>query len=840
MSRTSYLYLASTAAMALAQPALVESAMAQGAPAAADEAAPQTGLQEIVVTAQKRGENLQDVPIAVTAVTAELAEKAGITGPEQLTQLMPGVTFTRQAQGGVPFIRGVGTTSSFVGNEPSVALFVDDVYLVSGNAAVFDFNNIAAVEVLKGPQGTLFGRNATGGVIHVKTKDPTFDPHADMTLGYSNYDTITGQFYGSTGLTKTVAVNFAGFYNNQQDGWGHNFAPTQQTSLTSQPYAVTPGQGKANYSSSYGFRGKLLWEPSDDTRVLLSGMYAHRRSDQGYANRVVPGTKGRGGYDPETGAPGTGPGFGGNPIGFYDNVDSIGNGYGVDFSSFSGKLTHDFGAVKVTSITAYSKLRVDPDLALDASPQNALNSYNHYGANTFTQELQVASPDGNTFKWILGGFYMHDRSFFLGNFSGNLINQASFGYSAAGVALAGPGTPLFLTPKYQTSNARMLTNSYSAFAQGTYPVLPDTNITLGVRYTSDHRKAYGGEGGFYNPVTGALLNATVPVLGTVPAYGGPFSDQATFNAVTGRAAIDHHFGKDLMIYAAYNRGFKSGVYNLAGYGPNTLASLPPVKPEKIDAYTAGFKSEFFDHMVRLNVEGYYYKYKNIQVQNNRPDVGGTIFVNGGAATIKGLDAELTVAPAAGLTLTAAVNVQKGRYDEFKNGPTFFLTGPNAPPAAQQTVPASCNFAAYPVSATGSPETQILAPLDKNGNPVAGVRQCDLSGNKTVLTPPFTLSLTGDYAIPTSAGEFGITASWLHTGNYFFEPDNLYLTRQPIYDIVNASVRWTSVGKGVTAKVFVANLLQKKYFAYIANSTTSGTKGAPAAPRTYGVQVGFHF
>ncbi|WP_157219203.1 TonB-dependent receptor [Flavisphingomonas formosensis] len=808
--------------------ALIQPAFAQTSPAPAQSEADEgNGLADIVVTAQKRGENLQNVPIAISAVTADIAQKAGISGPEQLTQLMPGVTFTRQAQGGVPFIRGIGTTSSFVGNEPSVALFVDDVYLVSGNAAVFDFNNISAVEVLKGPQGTLFGRNATGGVIHVKTRNPTYDTKVDANIGYANYDTVTGQLYGSTGLTKNVAVNIAAFYTDQRDGWGKNYASTHQSTLTGASVPVTPGKSDAYTNKSYGVRGKLLWEPTDDTTVLLSGMYAYRKSDMGFANRVVPGTKGRGGYDPVAGAglPDRNGDGKGDPIGFYDTVDNINRPYTVKFAQYSGKIVQDFGPVTLTSITAYSRLRVNAPLDLDASPQNFLNSYNQYGANTFTQELQLAAPNGNKFQWIVGAFYMHDKTFFLGRYSGLAITGAPF-TTPDGPILAG-------VPKYQTGDDRMRTNSYSAFAQGTYPIFKETNLTLGIRYTSDHRASYGGEGGFYSLDTGQVLSANGYM-----AFNGPFRDAATFNAVTGRVAVDHHFSDDLMIYAAYNRGFKSGVYNLAGYSTSVTAPLPPVKPETIDAFTAGFKSEFFDRMVRLNVEGYYYKYKNIQVQNNRSDGGGTIFVNGGAATIKGIDVDLTVAPVRRLTLTAAVNVQKGTYDDFANGPTFFLTGPNAPAAGQAVVPSYCsNLSAYPVST--SPEVQIIAPL-VNGKPLAGAATCNLSGKKTVLTPPFTLSLSADYLLPTPIGDFDFTASWLHTGNYYFEPDNLYLTRQPIYDVVNASLRWTSLKRGMDVRLWVNNLLKEKYYAYIANGGTSGTKGAPAAPRTFGLTMGLHF
>lgn len=760
-------------------------------PAVPASDAVETGVEDIVVTAQRRDERLQDVPIAIAAVTATTAEKFGVTSPENLTQLTPGVTFTRQAQGGAPFIRGVGTSSTFIGNEPSVALFVDDVYLISGTASVFDFNNIEAVEVLKGPQGTLFGRNATGGVIHVRTRNPTFDTKVDATIGYGNYDTVTGQFYGSTGLTDKIAVNLAAFYTKQSDGWGKNYASFVRPTLKSDPIPIVPGKEDDLFvNESWGIRGKLLFEPTDDTSILLSASYNQRKSDQGLALRTVPGYFGRNGYSMEV--------LGG---GFYDGVNNVGGEYNTRYQQYSAKVTHDFGAASLVSITSYSKLRTFAPFELDAAPADFLDSYNPYGADTFTQEVQLLSGSDSAVKWIIGAFYMHDKAFFEGFFSGPALTGAN---------------PLPGTPKYQTNYAAQVTDSYSGFAQASYEFLPATNMTIGIRYTSDNRSTKDAVASL------RLFDDTALVT------RGPFSDKVTYGALTGRFSIDHRFSDQLMVYAAYNRGFKSGVYNIAGYTPAVTAVIPPVEPETINSYTVGFKSDLFDRKVRFNFEAYYYDYANIQVQNNRPDgSGGTIFVNGGRATIKGFDADLTVAPVENLTVTAGVNVQKGKYDEFNNGPTFFPTGANAPIA----IPAGCNFTAYPVS-TG-PAVQILRSA-------TDPRSCNLDGNKTVLTPPFTLSLSAAYRVPMDDGGIDFAISYLHSGNYFFEPDNLSFTRQPKYDVLNGSIKFTTPDGRFDVKLWANNITKQKYFAYIANSATSGTKGSPATPRTYGLTLGAHF
>ncbi|MET0987924.1 MAG: TonB-dependent receptor plug domain-containing protein, partial [Steroidobacteraceae bacterium] len=373
--------------LASACSAVIGHAAAQSPATTAPEAqATEGGLEEIVVTAQRREENLQDVPIAISAVTASVAEQLGVGDPQSVTQLVPGFTFQRQASGATPFIRGVGSTSSFIGNEPSVAVFVDDTYIPTGNAAIFEFNNVELVEVLKGPQGTLFGRNATGGVVHVHTLNPTHEPTLDASVGYGNFDTRTAQFYGSVGLSDTVAVNFAAFGVNQEDGWGDN---------------VTSG-GDVLTNESWGVRSKLLWEPTDETSVLVGAVLSNRKSDQGMAQQVAPGYRGFAGYDPDAlGA------------GFYDGVTNRADEYyDTDFYQFNAKVRHDFSAASLVSITAYSKTDTFFAIDLDASPLNILNGDVTNYAHTFTQELQLLSPTDSKIQWIVGSFFLKDNSFF--------------------------------------------------------------------------------------------------------------------------------------------------------------------------------------------------------------------------------------------------------------------------------------------------------------------------------------------------------------------------------------------------------------------------------------------
>jgi len=726
-------------------------------PCAAVHAQPQAptyALEEIVVTAQRREQSMQDVPVAVSAVTANMAADLGIGDPQSMAQLVPGLTYNRQASGTMPFLRGIGTSSSFIGNEPSVAVFVDDVYVNNGNAAVFEFNNIDMVEVLKGPQGTLFGRNATGGVVHVRTRNPEFETTGDVSVGYGKYDTFTTQLYGSTGLTDTIAANLAVYMVDQGDGWGKN---------------VVNGDD-VNTNESWGVRGKVLFEPDANTSLLLSATFNKRESDQGMAQRVVDGYYGFGGYRPDLlGA------------GFHDGATNHRQYYDTEFYQFSGKLTKDMENATFVSITSFGDTDTFFEIDMDASPTDILNGDVIQAGKTFTQEFQLLSPESSDVEWILGFFYLWDESRFYADFDGLGLAARGFG---------------------QSINAEQETNSYSAFAQIATEILPNTNLTIGMRYTYDKREQTDGYG--------------VTADGQ---FSGPYGSDETFTAPTGRVSLDYRFTDEIMGYVAYNRGFKSGVYNLPGYDPATTGALPPVEPEDLDAYTVGVKTEFFEGRLRLNAEAYYYDYTNIQIQNNLPNGAGTILVNGGEATIQGIDLEMAFIPMENLTVNLNLAFADGEYDVFDNGPTFFPQGQNAPIG----IPGGCSFSDYPVG--GTPMVQ---------------RACSLAGNETANTVPFSSNLALVYTIPLDVGLFDLGLSWAHGGDYYMEPHNTDFVKQKTTDIINTSIKWTSLDDKFNVRLWAKNITDEEYWSYLAYSATSGPKGAQAEPRTYGVTLGMSF
>ena len=764
------------------------------APALAEEQQDQTqepqqrvGVADIIVTANRRAQNQQDVPIAVTAVTSEIAEKMGVTDISTLTNVVPGFTFNRQAAGAQPFIRGVGNQSATIGNEPSVALFVDDVYIPTANSALFDFNNIQSVEVLKGPQGTLFGRNATGGVIHVHTRDPnTTAMSTDFEFGYGNYDTVTAKAYVNVPLSQNIAVNVAAYRVDQGKGWGHDIYSGEELF-------------KRN---SWGVKGKLLFDMGESTQLLLSGAYNVQKGSLGLAMRTVEGFAGRAGLTPEQAG-----------AGFYDGMSGPGNSYTSKFAMGAAKLSHDFGPMRFVSITAYSDSKNSNYLDISAHQGNLLADYDQTEW-AFTQEIQLLSAEDSKLQWIIGGFYLKDAALFDGIFTGH---GPAAGAGAGGANL-GPAVPAGL---YSSSHARQRTESFSGFGQASLEVLPALTATLGLRYTSDKR-SIEDNGGELGVLGGAVMIAS-----------GPFPDSRRFNKVTGRFSLDYKVTDDVMIYAAYNRGFKSGVYSTSSYNYATSGVVAAVQPETLDAYSAGFKSDLFDRIVRLNAEGFYYKISNAQLQNNLTNQAGTEIRNAGKSRLYGFEAELTVQPTPELTIMGSVSVVNGKYTSFPTGPTYFPQSPNA----QIPIPAGCasNPLIYPAGGGGP-----IYPTSASAPMVAVSGGCDLSGNKTLQTAPFSSNLSVIYSIPLGgSGSIDMSANWLHSAAYYFEPDNNQYTRQGPVDLINSAISWNS-GSGLGLRFWVNNLTKKKYYSYIANSGTSGVKGSPAAPRTYGVTLTGHF
>lgn len=422
--------LVSTSILACPGVAWGQSAQPPAAPPAEADA-PRQGVEQIIVTAQRREQRLQDVPIAVSVLSARTLAASGIGSTDALLAVTPGLVATRQLKGSTPYIRGLGTQSTAPGVESPVAQYVDGVYYTSPAGNIFSFNNIERVEVLKGPQGTLFGRNTTGGLIHVVTRDPSADPAVEGSFNYGNYDTVEAALY-ATGGSDTLAADIAGYFINNK-GFGRN---------------LTVG-GRVNELDETAVRSKILFRPGANTRMTLSGDYLRNNSDIGATRNIVAGSLGLG----ATPMRGT----------VYDTQSGFLPETRTEYWGVSLKAEQEAGNFRLQSITAYRDIDSLNHFDQDAVPTNAANVTARETVSTFQQEVLAVGEFGQL-DLTAGLFYFH----------------ANAKYDPLGVQSAAPGSNTATFPT-------QILDSYAAFADGTFALTDTTNLTAGVRYTLDDR-----------------------------------------------------------------------------------------------------------------------------------------------------------------------------------------------------------------------------------------------------------------------------------------------------------------------------------------------------------------
>jgi iron complex outermembrane recepter protein len=397
-------------------------------------------LEEIMVTAQRDKQNLQKVPIAISAVTANMASAMGIRDSQDIAIAAPAVNYQPTPSGANITIRGIGGSGASV-DEAANAIYIDGVYQASTPGLMFSLNNIERIEVAKGPQGTLFGRNSTGGVIQIVTKQPKNDFAADASLGYGNYNTREEQLYVTGGFGRDVAADLAIYDQRQLDGWGRN----------------VNGGGQAYAGRSFAAHSKLRWDIDDDTSVTLSGMYSDITPQAGQGGSVLPGETTRGG----SGVAGTA------YSGFYNiNYDGQYREQTRQFQ-FAATLKHDFGWARLVNIASVGRTDLTLLQDRDFGPAPSVQVTIDNPVVTRSEELQLLAPTDAKIKWV-AGFYYFDNS----------IRLDPVHYTGPGV---GAGFPT------QFVYSRADTHSYSLYAQATTAILDRTNLTLGLRETIDDR-----------------------------------------------------------------------------------------------------------------------------------------------------------------------------------------------------------------------------------------------------------------------------------------------------------------------------------------------------------------
>ena len=604
---------------------------------AAQDAAPAganpVGVEEVIVTARRREESLKDVPVAVSAFSAETLERQGATDITILSQTTPNIT-VQTARGSnstlISYIRGIGQQDPLWGFEPGVGLYVDDVYIYRPQGAVLDVFDISRIEVLRGPQGTLYGRNTIGGAIKYVTNRLGSEAGGKIKGTYGSYNQTDLLVEGHTPVGGGLSVGGA-YALYKRDGYGKN--------LTT---------GAEHYNKDVqALRLSAEYAPTDDLFFRLAYDRVEDDSNPRHGHRELPALTG--GYKVLDG---------------YDTQAGLGDDNSVKTEGVS--LTGEYHAsefLTFKSITAGRKGHTDTVIDFDGTPVNTLDIPATYDDRSFSQELQAVYSD-ETVQGVFGLYYMNSQA--SGEFdtiAGNVL--PAFG----GVAIADGG--------------KVNTQSFAAFFDVSASFTDRFKVSLGARATRDHKRA--------NVFRLTYLGAV-----RTPYQGGParapfatntnYSAERTFSQFTPRLSASYELTDDLNTYVSYSKGYKSGGWDMRGDKSLTPQTDLGYEPEVVDAYEVGLKGYAFDRRLSFATAAFLSKYKDQQVttQVAVPSGIASSVDNAGRSTLYGVEFEAAAKLSANLTANVALGYIHAQYDEFNR---FVPGGAPNPLNPSQTIPA---------------------------------------------------------------------------------------------------------------------------------------------------------
>ena len=617
---TALLGLVATAATPVAAQEAGGGQPAAAAPVAAAADNP-AQVADIIVTAQRREQSLQQVPISITAFNAAALSALNARSIGDLDNFTPGLTINDSSVTQPTYtIRGVATDDFGIGTEPSVGIFIDGIYSGRSGGSLLFLDDIARVEVLKGPQGTLFGRNTSAGAISIITNKPDATPMMRATAEFGNYGQALFNVVANTPITDTLFLRVDGVVN-RRNGYLRD--------------AVT-GETRERENSTSG-RVALRWAPTDATDFVL----AYDHDDTGKDGPAAIGIS-------KTLSLGHG-----DPFGPFSN-DVVDNRETRLLNDVSLIATHHAGPLTFTSLSQYKHFathnREDEDGTND--PTRYLDTENIEHNSSIYQELRVGF-DNDRLSAIAGGSYFHERATqtsavtLLSDSVNRLISAATDGAFPIFSILQNAGLPVFGQQFEEDIDNRAANDSFAAFGDATFKVTPRFSITAGIRYTHDLKKFTWFNGGFnghgletitapgalYNSILGA---AAFPATAQVSAAdffrtaiganglifdegaleGVSFTRRESFNDVSPRAVVQYDATRDVHLYASASHGYKAG-------GFNSVQINSFFAPEHVWNFEGGVKSELFDRRVRFNMSGYYFKYRNRQ-SISLEDTGGAI------------------------------------------------------------------------------------------------------------------------------------------------------------------------------------------------------------------------
>ena len=777
MSRK-FALLAGLSALAFVQPALAQEATESAG-----------GLEDIVVTAQKREQNMQSVPVAVTALGAEAIENNRIADFADLTRAAPSMTITQttSSPNNSIILRGIGTFAFSIGVEPSVAVIIDDMPVVQQAQAFDNMGDLERIEVLKGPQGTLFGKNSSAGVVNIVTKNPGGDFEGMVSATLATDGDVRTEGMISAPLAEGVGLRLTGFY--------HDY-PGNIRNLTT--------NRKLNDQENFGVRAKLRAELTPALTFTLTGAYGKATQDGTVTSiRSISGA-GTARVLGQAALP-LGPTLTGITAGagnYNARVDAVGATRN-ETASVAGKFNLDLGFADLISVTAYQNWKYNFENDFDGTDVDVLGlltggavpggitQRGPYHSRNFTQELRLVSGGNSALKYVVGGFYSHaktDRGFVRG--------------------------PVVAVSNWVAQNT---SESLGLFAQLDYTLPTNTTVSGGVRYNREKISV-----SFDNLVAGATANQCV--TGNPLCRGSNTDEVATW-----KVSISQELAPQVMVYGSVASGYKGYAYDITsgfnparidaalnGTGPGLLG-VGPVKPETSTAWEIGLKSRFADNRIQLNLIGFLTDYNDFQAQSailvGTPPAPQFVLNNVGKLRTKGFEVELTAKPSDWLRLDAGASYTDaimssfpqaqgyaGQTGQVWNGTSSALVGP---------------CVAAPAATAAAPRTTCTLQ--------------DRSGARLPNSPKFkwNIGATADFALGADATG-SVVLAYQHQSAVNFDLLGNPLLTQPAYGIFNASVG-AEFGK-VKVAVFVNNLFNKHYAASMSDGF--GVLGGSASNDTH--------
>jgi iron complex outermembrane recepter protein len=811
-------------------------AMAQAAPAPADNADP-TGNPEIVVTAQFREQRLQDTPLAITAVNAAMLEARGQTDITQVAAQAPNVTLRPQPQNGgsglIAFIRGVGQTDFNYALDPGVGVYIDDVYIPTLSSSLLELMDLDRIEILRGPQGTLAGKNSIGGSIKLFSAKPRGDNSGSLQVGYGSYNSLNIRGMADFSLAENLAVRVSGM-SRSSDGYVAMLDYGLTHPGSNVPANNARGGGNADYTKMGGqnitaVRGALRWTPASTIEINLAGDYTRENSEAIPVVLIAAGATVPAGtaFNPSSigqSVDGVGTallvGKNGNPVplscafvpaGPY-SCDTGGNLLGYDpryvsYSNFAdtlrpsalapfkpyfaqpitkftgwgvqGQVNFDLSdSLKLTYIGSYRAYNSKFGQDQDGTPLAIAQLDNQLDHHAFSSEVRLNFKAGDgLLEGTVGGFYLKQTGTYTARVDLNYVT---------------PTIDFIHGPDRTPSTTKAL------FGTVTLHPIEGMSITGGARYTSD-KKDYtylrsNPDGSVPNGFRCFVLNG--PFSEPNCLLAGLYNVTGTFkgNRWDWRLSADYRFSPEFLAYASFSTGFKGGGVNPRPFVPDQALAF---NPETLTTYEVGFKADLLDRRVRLNGAAFYNKYNDITLgklvcpESSLPSPCLRP-ANIGSAHVKGIELEATIRPVQGLTFDGTFSYLDFKYTSPTVGTPAFLVGSAIP-----------------------------------------------AGAITPYTPKTSYSIGAQYDYEMGPGVVSVRFDGAYQGEMYTTSENSTWSRIPGRFIGNGQLSFANTDKDWKISLEVKNIFNKYYFLSVSDATTQSlgiVSGVPGLPRTWAVTV----